>query len=99
MKDVLLVAGCRSPIGRGHMEKGLYANLRADQLAAQVLEQLIRRIDLDPAAIDDFYLGCVGQHLEQGKNLARLIILLAGLPVTIPGVTINRLCASSLTAL
>lgn len=99
MKDVYLVSGCRSPIGRGHPEKGLYADLRADELAVQVLDHLIRRTGLDANTIDDLYLGCVGQHLEQGKNLARLIILLAGLPSAIPGVTINRLCASSLTAL
>ena len=97
--DVYLVDGCRSPIGRGHPEKGLYANLRADQLSSQVLIALLERTGLAPELIDDFYLGCVGQHLEQGKNLARLVALLSGLPVTVPGVTINRLCASSLTAL
>lgn len=99
MKPVYLIDGCRSPIGRGHSEKGMYRDLRSDELAVQTLEALLRRVTLDPAQIDDFFLGCVGQHLEQGKNLARLILLLAGFPDTIPGVTINRLCASSLTAL
>lgn len=99
MKPVYLVDGCRSPIGRGHPEKGMYRDLRADELAVQTMQALLDRLDLDPAAIDDFYLGCVGQHQEQGKNLARLVLLLAGLPETIPGVTINRLCASSLSAL
>lgn len=99
MKPVYLLDGCRSPIGRGHPEKGMYRNLRADDLAVQVLQALLHRLPLDPDRIDDFYLGCVGQHLEQGKNLARQIILLSGLPQTIPGVTINRLCASSLAAL
>jgi acetyl-CoA acyltransferase len=99
MKPVYLIDGCRSPIGRGHPEKGIYSNLRADELSVQVLQSLINRTGLDPEQIDDFYLGCVGQHLEQGKNLARLIILLAGLPNTIPGATVNRLCSSSLTAL
>jgi acetyl-CoA acyltransferase len=98
-QDVYLIDGCRSPIGLGHPEKGIYRDLRADELAAQVLLALLDRNKIDPATINDFYLGCVGQHLEQGKNLARLILLLAGLPHTIPGVTINRLCASSLTAL
>ncbi len=96
---VYLIDGCRSPIGRGHAEKGIYRDLRADELAVQVLQKLLDRTRIEPALIDDFYLGCVGQHLEQGKNLARLVLLLAGLPQTIPGVTINRLCASSLTAL
>ncbi len=99
MKPVYLIDGCRSPIGRGHPEKGMYRGLRSDELASQTLKALLQRVPLDPAQIDDFFLGCVGQHLEQGKNLARLILLLAGLPDTIPGVTINRLCASSLTAL
>ena len=96
---VYLIDGCRSPIGRGHPEKGIYRDLRADELAVQVLRALLERIQFDAAAVDDFYLGCVGQHLEQGKNLARLVLLLAGLPKSIPGVTINRLCASSLAAL
>jgi acetyl-CoA acyltransferase len=99
MRQVFLLDGCRSPIGRGHSEKGMYRDLRADDLMAQVIRRLILRLQLDPVQIDDFYLGCVGQHLEQGKNLARLVILLSDLPETIPGVTINRLCASSLSAL
>jgi len=99
MESVYLIDGCRSPIGRGHPEKGVFKDLRADELAVQTLQALLQRTNIDPAKVDDFYLGCVGQHLEQGKNLARLIWLLAGLPQTVPGVTINRLCASSLTAL
>lgn len=99
MTPVYLIDGCRSPIGRGHPEKGMYRNLRADDLAVQTLRALLDRLSITPNDIDDFFLGCVGQHLEQGKNLARLIILLAGLPQSIPGVAINRLCASSLTAL
>ena len=99
MEKVYLMDGCRSAIGRGHPEKGLYSNLRADELSVQVLQGLIERTGLDSNKIDDFYLGCVGQHLEQGKNLARLTLLLAGLPDTIPGATVNRLCSSSLSAL
>lgn len=99
IQPVYLVDGCRSPIGRSHPEKGILASIRADDLSVQVLNDLLRRTGVDPAQIDDLYLGCVGQHLEQGKNLARLIVLLSDLPKTIPGVTINRLCASSLTAL
>ena len=97
--SVYIIDGCRSPIGRGHPEKGMYKDIRADQLSVQVLLVLLNRINVRHKTIDDFYLGCVGQHLEQGKNLARLILLLAGLPVSIPGATINRLCASSFTAL
>ena len=99
LPEAYLLDGCRSPIGRGHPEKGMYADLRADELASQVLKALLNRLALDPKLVDDFYLGCVGQHLEQGKNLARLVALLSGLPVTVPGVTVNRLCSSSMTAL
>jgi acetyl-CoA acyltransferase len=99
VNPVYLIDGCRSPIGRGHASKGMYRTLRADDLAVQTLKALLKRTPVDPESIDDFFVGCVGQHLEQGKNIARLILLLAGLPNTIPGVTINRLCASSLTAL
>lgn len=93
-----LVTGCRSPIGRSHPEKGVFRNLRADELTVQVLLALRRKINLDPRLVDEVYLGCVGQHLEQGKNLARLVTLLAGFPETIPGITLNRLCASGFSA-
>ncbi|RME25255.1 MAG: acetyl-CoA C-acyltransferase, partial [Candidatus Zixiibacteriota bacterium] len=96
---VYLIDGCRSPIGRGNAEKGVFRDIRADELTVQVLRALLQRTGVDPSVVDDFFLGCVGQHHEQGKNLARLVILLAGLPETSPGCTINRLCASSLTAL
>lgn len=98
-QPVFLIDGCRSPIGKGHPEKGIYKNLRADELAVRTLKAFLERTGIDPLRIDDFFLGCAGQHREQGKNLARLVLLLAGLPDSIPGVTINRLCASGLTAL
>lgn len=98
LPQAVLLDGCRSPIGRGS-DKGLYAALRADDLVVRVLGPLLARLALEPARIGEFMLGCVGQHLEQGKNLARLVLLRAGLPPAIPGVTVNRLCASSLTAL
>jgi len=97
MNKVFLMDACRSPIGNSS-EKGLYNNLRIDDLALQVLEYLFERTNLDVKTINDFFLGCVGQHLEQGKNLARLIAVLAELH-HLPGLTINRLCASSLSAL
>ena len=99
MNPVFLIDGCRSPIGKGHADMGMYRSIRADDLAVQTLKKLLGRVPVDLNSVDDFFVGCVGQHLEQGKNIARLIVLLAGLPETIPGVTINRLCASSLTAL
>lgn len=99
--NVYLVEAKRTAIGRAHPDKGLFRNLRADEMLAGLmrglLDGLAQGAELTPA-LDDIYIGCVGQHLEQGKNIARLASLLAGLPDSIPGTTINRLCASSLQA-
>jgi acetyl-CoA acyltransferase len=92
-----LVTARRTPIGRSHPDKGALRGLRADTLLAQLIADVAATLP-DPAAIDDVLIGCVGQHLEQGKNIARLAALLGGLPASVPGVTINRLCASSLEA-
>lgn len=73
--------------------------LRTDDLAAHVLQQLLQRHpDLDPAAIDDVILGCANQAGEDNRNVARMALLLAGLPYSVPGETVNRLCASGLSA-
>ncbi len=98
IETAYLVDGCRTPIGSAHPEKGAFRHVRADELTVRVLQALRVRMNFDPADIDDFYLGCVGQHLEQGKNLARLSLLLAGWPNTVPANTINRLCGSSFSA-
>ncbi|MBK6727295.1 MAG: thiolase family protein [Xanthomonadales bacterium] len=92
-----IVAARRTPIGRSHADKGALRGLRADELLARLILELTRALP-DSGAIDDVLVGCVGQHLEQGKNIARLASLLAGLPANVPGVTFNRLCASSLEA-
>lgn len=96
--DAHIVEAKRTPIGRAHPDKGMYRNVRADELLAELLRHFSNEI-ISAEKISDIYIGCVGQHLEQGKNIARLSALLAGYPVEIPGVTINRLCASSLQAL
>ena len=99
--NAYLVEAKRTAIGRAHPDKGLFRAVRADEMLAGLMRGLLDgRGDGEAltAAIDDIYIGCVGQHLEQGKNIARLSALLAGLPATVPGVTINRLCASSLQA-
>ncbi len=99
--NAYLVEAKRTAIGRSHPDKGLFRDVRADEMLAALMRGLLDGMstgaELTPA-IDDIYIGCVGQHLEQGKNIARLSALLAGLPDSIPGVTINRLCASSLQA-
>ncbi|MHB6911078.1 thiolase family protein [Streptomyces sp. DB-54] len=95
-KDVYLVDAVRTPIGR--YGGGLSA-VRPDDLAAGVIKELLSRSPaLDPAAIDDVYLGNANGAGEENRNVGRMAALLAGLPVTVPGVTVNRLCASGLEA-
>jgi acetyl-CoA acyltransferase len=99
--NAYLVEAKRTAIGRAHPDKGLFREVRADELLAALMNGLLEGLPAGEALtpmIDDIYIGCVGQHLEQGKNIARLAALLAGLPASVPGVTINRLCASSLQA-
>ena len=91
-----IVDAVRTPIGSF---AGTLAAVRADDLAAHVLKALIERnASLDPAAIDDVILGCANQAGEDNRNVARMALLLAGLPVTVPGETVNRLCASGMGA-
>ena len=94
--DAFITYAQRTPIGRSHPDKGIFRDVRADELLATLLRHFAA--DNDLLGVDDILIGCVGQHLEQGKNLARLSALLAGFPVTIPAATINRLCASAMQA-
>ncbi len=95
MLDAYLYDGLRSPIGR---HAGKLAPLRPDDLAAEVIKELVARNKADPVEISDIVLGCVNQAGEDSRNVARFAALLAGLPPTTPGVTVNRLCASGLQA-
>ena len=96
MRTVFAVAACRTPIGR---IKGSLAGVRPDHLSAVVLEQLLGRVPgLDPATIDDVYWGAANQAGEDNRNVARMAVLLAGLPVEVPGATVNRLCGSGMEA-
>ena len=96
MKSCYIVDGVRTPIGKF---AGKLAGIRADDLAALPLSELVRRNpQLDPAAIDDLVLGCANQAGEDNRNVARMAGLLAGLPWKVPGETVNRLCASGLAA-
>ena len=98
MANTVIVDGARSPIGRGHPEKGIFKDVRADDLLAHVVKELVERNQIDAAHINDIIVGVVGQYNEHGKNLGRLVALLAGFPPTVPGCTVNRLCASSMQA-
>jgi acetyl-CoA C-acetyltransferase len=95
MLDAYIYDGLRSPIGR---HAGKLAALRPDDLAAEVVKEVVARNQIDPAEISDVVMGCVTQAGEDSRNVARFAALLAGLPPTTPGVTVNRLCASGLQA-
>jgi acetyl-CoA acetyltransferase family protein len=93
MRDALILDAIRTPIGK---RDGALRGWRPDDLAAEVLAALVKRNGVKPAEVDDVVLGCVTQVGEQGWNVARNAALAAGLPATVPGTSVNRLCASSL---
>ncbi len=95
MTDALISAALRTPVGK---HGGSLAVLRPDDLAAVPLKSVVERSGIDPRTIDDVILGCANQAGEDNRNVARMALLLAGLPVEIPGQTVNRLCGSGLQA-
>lgn len=95
MRDVVIVDGVRSPIGR---HNGALSSIRPDDLLAHVLNALVERVGLDPALVDDVHAGCGNQAGEDNRDVARMAVLLAGWPVEVPGVTVNRNCSSALEA-
>src|SRR5688572_7866279 len=95
MKEALIVSAVRTPVGRAG---GVLADVRPDDLAAVALRAAVDRVNFDPARIDDVILGCTNQAGEDNRDVARMAVLLAGLPVEIPGQTVNRLCGSGLQA-
>ena len=96
LQEAFIIDGIRSPIGNF---AGTLSEVRADDLAALVLKELLNRNPtIDPAAIEDVVMGCANQAGEDNRNVARMSLLLAGYPQTVPGQTINRLCASGLNA-
>lgn len=99
MKTAVIVEACRTPVGRAHAEKGVFRDVRSDDLAVAVVRALVERSGVDPAVIEDVVLGNTQQQREQGFNVARSVGLMAGLPVEAGGATVNRLCGSSLQAL
>ncbi|HJT32361.1 MAG TPA: acetyl-CoA C-acyltransferase FadA [Pirellulales bacterium] len=99
MKHAVVIDGVRTAIGRAHKEKGVFRDVRSDDLAVAVVEALVERTGIDPAEIEDLVLGNTQQQGEQGFDVARHVVLMAKLPVATGGATINRLCGSSLQAL
>lgn len=99
MKQAVVVECVRTPIGRAHRDKGVFRDVRSDDLAATVIAAVVARSGIDPREIEDVVLGNVQQQGEQGLNAARMASLIAGLPVESAAATVNRLCGSSLQAL
>src|SRR5438309_1790328 len=94
-RDALICCALRTPVGK---HGGSLAGIRADDLAAVPIKAVVDRSGIDPATIDDVILGCTNQAGEDNRNVARMALLLAGLPVDVPGQTVNRLCGSGLQA-
>jgi acetyl-CoA acyltransferase len=96
MTEVFIVDGVRTPIGKF---RGSLSEVRADDLAAMTIKALLKKLPaLDPTLVDDVILGCHNQAGEDNRNVARMALLLAGLPASVPGETVNRLCASGMSA-
>jgi 3-oxoadipyl-CoA thiolase len=95
MREAWIVDGVRTPIGR---HGGSLASIRPDDLAAVTIEALVDRSGIDPVMIDDVLFGCTNQAGEDNRNVARMALLRAGLPVSVPGQTLNRLCGSGMQA-
>ena len=99
MTEAWIVQAVRSPIARAHPEQGIFRFVRPDDLSADILKNLVERSGIDPNLINDVFWGCARQINEQGYNVARQAVLIAGLPLTVCGTTVNRNCGSSLEAL
>src|SRR5881296_865723 len=95
MTDAFISVALRTPVGK---HGGSLANVRPDDLAAIPIKAIVDKTGIDPASIDDVILGCANQAGEDNRNVARMALLLAGLPVEVPGQTVNRLCGSGLQA-
>ncbi|MGG2199107.1 thiolase family protein [Paenibacillus validus] len=95
MREAVIVDAVRTPIGKYN---GTLKDTRPDDLAAHVIRELLNRIRVEPERIEDVFFGCANQAGEDNRNVARMAVLLAGLPLSIPGVTVNRLCGSGLEA-
>jgi acetyl-CoA acyltransferase len=93
-REVVIVEAVRTPIGRGHEEKGYYKDVHASNLLAKAYSEVIERAGIDPAEVEDVVAGCVQQFGEQGINIARNAWLEAGLPIETPATTVDRQCGS-----
>jgi len=99
MRQAVIIDALRTPIGKASSESGYFRSVQADDLSAQCMQGLVERTRIDPHLVEDVRWGCVMQQGEQGIDIARIALLIAGLPIETGGVTVNRNCASGLTAL
>jgi acetyl-CoA acyltransferase len=99
MRHAVVIEAVRTPIGRAHPEKGIYRDVRADDLSADLMKALLERVGLPASEVEDIHWGCVKQQGEQGYDVARMAALIGGLPIEVGGVTVNRNCGSSLQAI
>ena len=99
MRQAVVIDAIRTPIGKASADNGYYRDVRADELSAFLIGELVRRTGVEPSLIEDVRWGCVQQQGEQGFDIARIAALMADLPIETAGVTVNRNCASSLQAI
>ena len=99
MRHAVIIEAVRTPIGRAHAEKGMFRDVRADDLSADLMKALLERVEIPATEVEDIQWGCVKQQGEQGYDVARQAALIAGLPIEVGGVTVNRNCGSSLQAI
>src|SRR6185295_4707662 len=99
MRQAVVVEAVRSPVGRAHADKGMFRDVRADDLSADIMKALLAKAKVPSALIEDIHWGCVKQEKEQGYDVARMAALIAGFPIEVGGATVNRNCGSSLQAL
>src|SRR5947207_1879086 len=99
MRHAVIIDAVRTPIGRAHKDKGIFRDVRADDLSADLMKALLERTGVPASEIEDIHWGCVKQQGEQGYDVARMAALIAGLPIEVGGVTVNRNCGSSLQAI
>lgn len=99
MREAVVIEAVRTPIGRAHPEKGMYRDVRSDDLSADLMNALLAKTGMPADKVEDIQWGCVNQQGEQGFDIARMAALIAGLPIEVGGVTVNRNCGSSLQAI
>jgi acetyl-CoA acyltransferase len=99
MRSAVVIDAVRTPIGKAHAEKGMFRDVRADDLSADLMQALLERVEVPGSMVEDVHWGCVKQQGEQGYDVARMAALIAGLPIEVGGVTVNRNCGSSLQAI